>query len=135
MIVRAALLLAAVRGQPTGDEAMDNLADTVLAIKAGELENNFFSGEHGGGTKHERTAGCVHDKLDAIRDEGPMTFKNDLLVDLTACCLPDEDEEIEEVLPGCIEGMEEAYKILYASRSDHEILEKVAPLLEKYVRS
>ena len=127
MIARVVLLLAAVRGE----EASVDLAQTVVMINAGELENNFYAGEHGGSTSAERVKGCISDKIDAINNEGPMSFKADLLVDVAACCLPDPPE----IFPGCVVGMEEAYKKMHEATEDSEMQNNVVPLLAKYASS
>jgi hypothetical protein len=122
---------------PSGSqpEPADNLADTVKKIVAGELDNQFNSGQHGGNTPIEKVKGCVKDKIDAIQNESPGDWKMDFLIDLAACCVPEDDLRTEPHFPGCVEGMAEAYKELHAAETEADMQASVQPLLEKYVSS
>merc|ERR1712216_115252 len=117
MIMRLALTLlvsSLLLGSVLADKpAARTLNEMVKLINDGKFDNNFFDGdmlaEKTGNTKQQQVAGCLLDKVSAIKNEnGLEQFPNDLKVDLAACCTKDSNEA------GCIKQLAPAYDALVA---------------------
>eukprot|EP00933_Yihiella_yeosuensis_P017938 TRINITY_DN1491_c0_g1_i1.p1 TRINITY_DN1491_c0_g1~~TRINITY_DN1491_c0_g1_i1.p1 ORF type:complete len:180 (-),score=32.30 TRINITY_DN1491_c0_g1_i1:417-956(-) len=87
----AALSLGAVADTPAGP----NLAYTMMEIVKKKRENTFHTGEvitDRLESKKEEVGACLLDKVDAILHQNAVkVFRNDLLIDLAACCMKDID--------------------------------------------
>eukprot|EP00933_Yihiella_yeosuensis_P017939 TRINITY_DN1491_c0_g2_i1.p1 TRINITY_DN1491_c0_g2~~TRINITY_DN1491_c0_g2_i1.p1 ORF type:complete len:180 (-),score=42.59 TRINITY_DN1491_c0_g2_i1:420-959(-) len=110
-LLTAALSLGAVADEPAGA----TLAETVLEIVNKKRPNNFHTGEAIKGklnSKKEEVGSCLLDKVDAIiHENGVQHFRNDLLIDLAACCMKDPDA------CGAGSHIDQAYSFIYRKMS------------------
>jgi hypothetical protein len=111
----------------------DTLAKTTAAIVAGEYADQLFTGTH---------QDCVMKKHLGLKiwefkppkgsPDVPRKIGDDFLVGLGACCVDAEKKEV----PGCVAGLEQAYKILQEAKTGkgHDYLE-AADVFQTYRRS
>jgi hypothetical protein len=125
--------------------AKDTLAEMTAAIAAGEYASNFFTGDDNADIENTPRSqlmhDCVRDKL--LRQlkpiafprelaEEPILIEDDLLVGLAACCVPPQPKPNKpELVPGCVPGLEEGYKILREATHPKEIGE-AATIINTY---
>lgn len=98
----------------TWDEPAEaTLADMLHLMTTGQSGANFFYGDFArkDSLVSQKVAGCILDKVSAIREEDGFSFINDLQIDLASCCTKG-DEELKAMCGG-EEGISEAYAILH----------------------